>query len=344
MRILIRATNWLGDAVMSLPALRAVKANYPKSTVTLLVRRSLADLYARESCVDKVITYDGNRWNAARMLRKRKFHLGILFPNSFDSALIFRLAGIPDIVGYDCDIRRLLLTRPIKVPRWKGTVHERFYYLELLQEARVIDGYHAGDKPIVLDCATQAAALGRQSFVEQGIPGNVIGVSPGAAYGNAKRWLSERFAESAAGLASRLNGTVIIFGAPNDAAACAAVEQELQRRSIPVVNLAGKTTLRQFIDLTAACSVFLTNDSGSMHVASALAVPTVAIFGATNPKTTGPGGPSNAIVQEKVDCSPCLKRECPIDHRCMTRVTSQRVIDIASALIQLGKVETGKAH
>jgi heptosyltransferase-2 len=338
MRILIRATNWLGDAVMSLPALRAVKANYAGSTISLLAKRSVADLYTRESCVDKVIIYDGDRWNTARALRKRKFHIGILFPNSFDSALVFRLAGIPEIVGYDCDIRRLLLTRPIKVPRWKGSVHERFYYLELLQEARVIDGYHAGDGPILLDCAAEAADCGRQAFAGQGITGKVIGVSPGAAYGNAKRWLAARFAESAAALASQLNGTVALFGAPGDAASCAAVEDDLKSRSVPVVNFAGTTTLRQFIDLTAACSVFLTNDSGSMHVASALAVPTVAVFGATNAKTTGPAGPTNAVVQEKVDCSPCLKRECPIDHRCMTGVTSQRVVEAASALIQLGKV------
>src|SRR5580704_9475043 len=153
MRILIRATNWLGDAVMSLPAIRAIRANYPSSQISLLAQRSVADLYARERCIDKIIVYNRDRWETARALRARKFKLGILLPNSFDSALVFRLAGIPQIVGYDTDIRRLLLTRPIPVPSWKSTVHERFYYLELLQEARLIDGYHGADGPILLECA-----------------------------------------------------------------------------------------------------------------------------------------------------------------------------------------------
>ncbi len=337
MRILIRATNWLGDAVMSLPAIRAVRANYPTSQISLLARRSVADLYARESSINRVIVYDYGRWQTAQALRKRKFHLGILFPNSFDSALVLRLAGIPQIVGYDCDVRRFLLTRPIPVPRWKGSVHERFYYLELLQEARLIDGYHGADGHILLECASEAARDGEQEFAAQGVTGWVLGVSPGAAYGNAKRWLPERFVETAAHLASQRNGTVALFGASNDAAQCLAVEQALKERSIPVVNFAGKTSLRQFMNLAAACSLFLSNDSGAMHVASALGVPTVAVFGATNPKTTGPAGPNNAVVLERADCSPCFKRDCPIDHRCMKAVTAERVIESAGSLIQLEK-------
>ena len=335
MRILIRATNWLGDAVMSLPAIRAVKANYPTSQITLLALRSVADLYARESCIDKIIIYNRDRWKTARALRACKFKLGILLPNSFDSALVFRLAGIPQIVGYDCDMRRFFLTHPIPVPASKGSLHERFYYLELLQAARLIDGYHGADGPILLECAAESAIEGRRFFAEQGVTFPVIGVSPGAAYGSAKCWLADRFAASAAALASPKNGTVVLFGAAGDAGQCLAVQEVLERQSVPVVNLAGKTTLRQFIDRAAACSVFLTNDSGSMHVASALGVPTVAIFGATNPKTTGPAGPANSVILEKVDCSPCFKRECPIDHRCMTRVTSERVVEAASNLVQL---------
>jgi heptosyltransferase-2 len=321
---------------MSLPAIRAVRANYPESEISLLVKRSVADLYTRENCVNRIVVYDGNRWEAARALRARKFDLGILFPNSFDSALVFRLAGIPEVVGYDRDIRRLLLTRPVPVPSWKGSAHERFYYLYLLQEAGLIDGYHGAEGPILLECAAEAAAEGRRAFAAQGVAPPIVGVSPGAAYGSAKCWLPERFAESAAKLASG-KGAVVLFGAANDAAQCLKVEKALQSRSVPVVNLAGKTSLRQFIDLAAACSVFLTNDSGSMHVASALGVPTVAIFGATNPKTTGPAGPSHTVVLEKVECSPCLKRECPIDHRCMTRISSERVVEAAAALIQLSK-------
>lgn len=335
MRILIRATNWLGDAVMSLPAIRALRANYRTSEITLLAKRSVADLYARESTVDKVIVFDRGRFATARALRARKFHLGILFPNSFDSALLMRLAGIPQIVGYDTDMRKLLLTHAIPPPSWKGKNHERFYYLELLQTARIIDGYHHGDVPIQMERSEEAAAEGRDRFkqLEVGLP--VIGVSPGAAYGGAKCWLPERFAESAADLATKTGASVAIFGAAGDVNDCLAVETALKQYSVPVINLAGKTSLREFIELAAACSVFLTNDSGSMHVASALGVPTVAIFGATNPVTTGPAGPLKVVVQEKVECSPCFKRECPIDHRCMEQVTAARVIEAAAKLVQL---------
>ena len=337
MRILIRATNWLGDAVMSLPAIRAVRENYRSSEITLLAKRSVADVYARESAVDKVILY-ANRWRTAKALADRKFQLGILFPNSFDSALVMRMARIPQIVGYDTDMRRLLLSHPVPTPSWKGTVHERFYYLELLQEARLIDGYHQADAPIRLDHAADAASDGRLAFAERGIELPVIGVSPGAAYGSAKCWLPERFAESAAELARERGATVALFGSSGDASACEEVAEALKRYPVRVANLAGQTTLRQFIDMVAACSLFLTNDSGSMHVASAAGVPTVAIFGATNPKTTGPAGPYNAVVQQKVQCGPCFKRECPIDHHCMTRVTTARVLRAASNLIQVSNV------
>jgi heptosyltransferase-2 len=336
-RILIRATNWLGDAVMSLPAIRAVHGNYPASEVTVLAKPSVADLYARESSINKVILYEGNRWKTSRELRSHRFHIGILFPNSFDSALVLRMAGIPQIVGYKTDRRGMLLSHPVPAPLWKGNVHERYYYLELLQEARLIDAYHHADSAILLECASQAAADGQKVFAERGIQGPAIGVSPGAAYGSAKCWLPERFAESAASLASQQGGTVVLFGAPDDADDCLSVAKCLESYSVPVVNLAGQTTLREFIDLAAACSVFLTNDSGSMHVASALGVPTVAIFGATNPKTTGPTGPRNVVINEKVECSPCFKRECPIDdHPCMTQVTAAQVVEAAARLVQLG--------
>ena len=179
------------------------RANYLTARSVCWPNASVADLYARESVDRQDHRLQprslGNRPRPAT----GKFSLGILLPNSFDSALVFRLAGIPQIVGYDCDIRRLLLTRPVPAPGWKGRVHERFYYLELLQEARLIDGYQASDGPIRLECAAEAAREGRRVFAEQGVALPVIGVSPGAAYGSAKCWLPERFAESAATMASR---------------------------------------------------------------------------------------------------------------------------------------------
>ena len=156
----------------------------------------------------------------------------------------------------------------------------------------------------------------------------VIGVSPGAAYGAAKRWLPERFAEAAAHLAGEIAGSVAVFGSAAERPMCEEVASAADGR-----NFAGETSLREFIDMTAACRLFLTNDSGAMHIASALGVPSVTVFGPTDETATGPLGASARLVREPVDCAPCLLRECPIDHRCMTRVTAQRVVLVAEELI-----------
>ena len=157
-----------------------------------------------------------------------------------------------------------------------------------------------------------------------------IGVSPGAAYGSAKRWLPERFAESAARLAADIGASVAVFGSAAEKALCEEVTQAAGGH-----NLAGATTLRAFIEMTAACRLFLTNDSGAMHIASALGVPTVTVFGPTDETATGPLGPAARLVREPVDCAPCLLRECPIDHRCMTRVTADRVVQVAQELFNV---------
>ena len=160
-----------------------------------------------------------------------------------------------------------------------------------------------------------------------------IGVSPGAAYGDAKRWLPERFAEAAVLVARAQAATVALFGAAAERPLCESVADAIRAGGIEVRNFAGQTTLRQFIDLAAACRLFLTNDSGAMHIASALGVPTVTVFGATDDTTTGPTGAWARVVREQVECSPCLLRDCPIDHRCMTRVTSERVAAVALELL-----------
>jgi heptosyltransferase-2 len=162
----------------------------------------------------------------------------------------------------------------------------------------------------------------------------VIGVSPGAAYGGAKRWLPERFAETASQLAATTGATVAVFGSKDERAVAEIVAEHLRAARIVVHNFAGETTLREFIDLAAGCRVFITNDSGAMHVAAALGVPTVAVFGATDDEATGPTGPLIQVVREPVECSPCLLRECPIDHRCMTRVSADRVAQAALDLLK----------
>src|SRR4051794_38843547 len=274
-RVLVRATNWLGDAVMSLPALRAIRAVFPHAHLAVLARESVADLYTRERCVDRVIAYPklkglGPRRAFAAVLRAQRFDGAILLQNAFDAALIAWLAGIPERIGYDRDARGRLLTRAIAVPE-PGEIprHERFYYLELLRRAGLIERFPETTE-IRLDRLDEARAGGVEGFKVLGMTGPIVGVSPGAAYGNAKRWLPERFAESARQVAATLDAGVAVFGSASERELCEAVSREVRRAGLQVWNLAGDTSLEGFIGLAAACRVFLTNDSGAMHVASAV--------------------------------------------------------------------------
>lgn len=336
MKILVRATNWIGDAVMSLPALRAVRGRFPEAQLTVLAKPWVAALYEGEPSIDRVIPLAGApgardwalKWKLIHQLRGERFDLAILFPNSFESAAIVSLAGVKRIVGYRRDGRGFLLSDPITRPA-KGEIprHERFYYLEMLRRAGLIDSIP--DVPaICLGGITEARLRGEELLARAGVRLPVIGVSPGAAYGAAKRWLPERFGESAARLAAEIAGSVAVFGSAAETKMCGEVARAAHGR-----NFAGETSLRDFIDMTAACRLFLTNDSGAMHIASALGVPSVTIFGPTDETATGPLGEAARIVRTPVECAPCLLRECPIDHRCMTRVTAQRVVAEALTLI-----------
>jgi heptosyltransferase-2 len=328
-RICVRATNWLGDAVMSLPALRTIREIFPHAHLAVIARPSVAGIYERESRVDEVIIYTGGRLEFARRLRTGRFDAAILLQNAFDAALVTWLAGIPERIGYRRDGRGPLLTRAISVPE-PGEVprHERFYYLELLRRAGLLERFPECGA-IRLDRIDQARAAGLAQLAALQIDAPPVGISPGAAYGAAKRWPAERFVAAARLLQP---APVLIFGAPAEAPLCDAVAAGIPGAR----SLAGRTTLGQFIEFASVCRVFLTNDSGAMHVASALGVPTVAVFGATDDTTTGPTGPLARVVREHAECSPCLLRECPIDHRCMTRVTPERVAAAARELLDQG--------
>ena len=336
-RILIRAANWLGDAVMSLPAGRAIRERFPEAHITVLARGWVAELYRREPFADEVVVAPHTwpqRIELARKLRLERFDAAILLPNSFESALLARLAGIPRRIGYGRDHRGFLLTDAITPPR-PGEIpaHERFYYLELLRRAGVIPRLPPAE-PVLLHAAGEARSAGLELFCSMGLRMPVVGVSPGAQNSRAKQWLPERFVESALRLAASLEAAIVLFGSPAEQRLCQAMAEAIRRAGRPVLNLAGETTLVRFIELAAACRVFLTNDSGAMHVASALAVPTVAIFGPTEYFATAPAGPRSAIVREPVECSPCMLRDCPIDHRCMTAVSAARVAETALELLK----------
>ncbi|MEX2303467.1 MAG: lipopolysaccharide heptosyltransferase II [Bryobacterales bacterium] len=344
MKLLVRATNWLGDAVMSIPALREIRRSFPGSEIVVLARPWVADLYRREDFCDRILTYENRGRHAgargklrlAGELRRERFDCAILLQNALDAAVLTWLARIPKRIGYARDGRRALLTEPVAVPH-KDEIpeHQRYYYLELLRRAGLMKTLPEC-REIRLAGAAKAADSGRSLWRQRGFSAaRWIGVSPGAAFGGAKRWLPERFAESAAKLSAELDAEVAVFGSAAEAELCESVASGIGPRAH---SLAGKTTLAEFIDFAAACTVYLTNDSGPMHVASALGVPTVAVFGATDHIATGPTNEWARIVRQPVECSPCLLRECPIDHRCMTRVESAVVVAEAQSLLAAGRV------
>lgn len=366
-RILVRATNWLGDAVMSLPALQALRARYPIARISILARPWVADLYGREPFCDDVIPYDAPRgwagidvkWKLARMLAARRFDASILLPNAFEAAALVSAARIPVRIGYARDGRGWLLSHAVEVPdefrnsgraltvradergnvivRGAGprhaTRHQRFYYLELLKRAGVIESYRE-DAESRLSGSAEAAERGRRLFAGEDFPEKVIGMSPGAAFGSAKRWLPDHFVELGIQLARQWGAAVALFGSGGEAELCERIGRRLGKSGVTAANFAGKTSLREFVDRAAACFLYVTNDSGAMHVASALGVPTVAVFGSTDAVATGPAGSRFVVVQKPVECSPCQLRDCPIDHRCMTRISVEEVARAAEELMK----------
>jgi heptosyltransferase II len=331
---------------MSVPALHALRERFPSARISILARPWVASLYEGEPFCDELISYYaprgwkglGPKWVAASDLRRRRFDCAVLFQNAFEAAALVWLARIPARIGYDRDARGWLLTHPVPVPS-TGDVprHQRFYYLELLKRAGLVERY-SSDSPVKLS-ALGAAERGRKRFFEQGFTGPVIGVSPGAAYGGAKRWLPERFADAAVQIARERSSSVAVFGSKEEVGICEVVSEQVKAAGVRCANFGGLTSLREFIERAAACELFLTNDSGPMHIASALGVPTVAIFGATDDQTTGPTGFHTRVVRQQVECSPCLLRECPIDHRCMVRVSADRVAEAALSLVNPVQVE-----
>ena len=344
-RLLVRGPNWIGDAVMCEPALSAVRGLFPEAEVTLLVKPTVAELLAHHPAVDHTLVYEDRRkhvglagkWALADELRRRRFDLAILFQNAFEAALISFLAGIARRYGYATDGRGWLLTDPIE--RGPKTVrkHQVQYYLDLLRPLGA-DGSAAAPK---LFLSEQEEREMTAKLAERGVGAGdlVIGLNPGSTYGGAKRWLPDRFAETVQRVADDQRRTgrqahVVIVGAKGEEALARSIADRL---SVPAILLSGQTTVRELMAVTKRCDLFLTNDTGPMHIAAAFGVPVVAVFGPTDHRTTSPIGERHTIVRQPVDCAPCLLRECPIDHRCMTRVTVDDVHAAAVKQLQVGK-------
>jgi heptosyltransferase-2 len=335
-RLVVLAPNWLGDCVMALPAIAAVRAQFPSATLAVAARAPLAPLFELADGVDEIVRFEPSRrfrpWLAAsrdaRELASGRFDLAILLPNSFRAAWIARRAGIAERWGYAADRRTAMLTR--SVPRVRGG-HQADYYERLV--AALGCGKH-GEAPVLHlpdSLRGRARALLAANLWRAGE--KLVGMAPGAAYGSAKQWPSERFAALVVELAAEGLRTVLV-GAGTDVRTCSEVARRASaapRSGSTPIDLSGKTTLAELAGVLADCGSFVTNDSGAMHLAAAVGVPVTAIFGSTNERETSPlpvagrDAPAHSVVATSLWCRPCMLRECPLDHACMTAIDVARV-------------------
>ncbi|MFZ0427481.1 MAG: lipopolysaccharide heptosyltransferase II [Acidobacteriota bacterium] len=331
-RVLVRSTNWIGDVVMSLPALREVRRLHPDAHLAVVARDWVADLYREQGLVDEIVSFPSGRSSLRLIGRLRDFDRAVLFQNAFEAALLASLAGIPDRVGYATQGRGFLLTRKAR-PRTPGRrLHQVFYYLDLLHLTGLSDIDYLNRSEFRPDIRLRAtrAGLGRARalLAEAGAPadGQLMGLNPGATFGPAKRWLTDRYAALADRLIRETGATVLIFGSAAERPIAEAIQGSMKARAII---LSGRTSLETLVALISSCSLFITNDSGPMHLAAALEVPQVALFGSTDEIATGPFDSRAEVIHKHVDCSPCLRRTCPIDLRCFTRIGVDEVYEAA---------------
>ena len=365
-RILVRGVNWLGDAVMSTPALLRLREARPEAHITLLTPRKLAELWPQHPALDAVISFEAgeNVWRVARRLRQKKFDLALVLPNSPRSALEVWLAGIPERVGYARNWRNFFLTRCVpprtgeqkmqkrslaeikrlafasgnSTPRPGALISAEAHHLHQYLHLAAALGASATPLPPRLELAPAELEMARAKFLandsatrsQLAAPSACrwLGLNPGAEYGPAKRWPVENFIAAARAVSARVaNCKWMIFGGAKDARLGSQITEQLGASAI---NLAGKTSLRELMALLKQCEALLTNDTGPMHVAAALGTPVIALFGSTSPELTGPGvpgDPRHVLLRAGVACAPCFRRECPLDFRCMNDLQIKQVIE-----------------
>ncbi len=320
-RILIRTTNWVGDLVMTTPAIEAVRMNFPESSLTVLARPWVAPLLENLPAVNQVLPLETGNWyfsraveiiKTARLLRKMKFDMAIIFQNAFEAALLSYLGGVRFRIGYNTDGRGFLLSHSVIRNEEILRVHQVEYYLSLLKAM----GWQAESRDPRLFVAEKDRKVIHSLLSSKGIGQDhlLLGLSPGAVYGPAKRWPAERFAAVGDWAADRWGAKIVVMGSQGEMDICEAVGHSMKHDP---VNLCGRTRLGEAMALIERCQFFVTNDSGLMHIGAALDVPMVALFGSTDPVATGPRSRMARIVQKPVECAPCLKPECPTDYRCM---------------------------
>lgn len=340
MKILVRGTNWIGDAVMTIPALRELRRIFPSAHISLHTRKWAKGIFQDASFIDEIIAFDksGSKikdsLSQSKQVKQHNFDLVILFTNSFESALVYKLAKIPRRFGYAKEGRSFLLTDSVQMPAWKNERHEVFYYLNLIAE---VENSFFGKRTVLdnapiskLEVSDQRKIEARKILEKNGIDlrKKTVALGVGSTNSRAKRWQAESYAKLNDLLQSDSNCNVLLIGAFDEIDISSMVFEISEKK--PVI-LTGKTDLSEAVGVLAEIDLLISNDMGLAHIAPAAGTQTLVIFGPTNEKTTQPRG--SEIIRKTVDCAPCMKRDCPIDHRCMTQISPEEVFEKARKML-----------
>lgn len=339
-KIFARGTNWVGDAVMQIPALQELRRLFPSAHIALYTRSWARGIFADADFLDEIITFEKSdskvrdAFAQAKIIREGDFDLAVLFPNSFESALVAKLAKIPIRFGYAKDGRGFLLTDAVKIPEWKNQRHEAFYYLNLVAEIeREFSGTTTTlniEPQINLKVSDERKLLAREFLESRSIDlsKKIVALGVGSTNSRAKRWQAESYAKLNDKLQTEIGANVVLVGAKDELD----VSQEVYEKSaIKPTILTGETDLAQATAILSVVDLLVSNDMGLAHVAPAVGTKTLVIFGPTNELTTQPIG--SEIIRKQVECSPCMLRDCPIDHRCMTGISPDEVFLRAQKLL-----------
>ena len=339
-KILVRGANWVGDAVMTIPALRELQRVFPSAQITLFTRGWAHGIFEDADFIDKILTFEktesktGDVFAQAKVIKEGKFDLAVLFPNSFESALTAKLGKVSRRFGYSKDARRFLLTDAIKIPEWKNERHEVYYYLNLVAE---IERKFFGTEIVLstepktdLKVSEARKAEARKTLEANGVDlsQKIIALGVGSTNSRAKRWQMESYAELNDRIQTELNADVILVGAENE---LEVAQEVFEKSNIKPIILTGKTDLAEVAAILSEIDLLVSNDMGLAHIAPAVGTKTLVIFGPTNELTTKPIGAE--IIRKNVECAPCMLRDCPIDHRCMTRISAGEVFNKLTQMI-----------
>ena len=335
--IVVRGANWVGDSIMTIPALRELSRIFPDAEIVLHTRKWAEGIFRNADFLDRIDAYEPSTSKIkdtiaqSDILREQSFDLAILMPNSFESALTARLALIPKRIGYNKDLRGLLLTDPIAVPEWKAKRHEVFYFMNLIAEVEKrfvgTDTVLRSEPDSTLQISDERKAEARQILREAGVDltKKVVALGAGSTNSRAKRWGANSYAKLNDLLQNELRTNVILVGSADETGIASEVQKLSEK---PPIDMTGKTGLAEAAAILSVVDLLVSNDMGLAHIAPAVGTKTAVIFGPTDPVTTRPFSDNAVVVRHDVECSPCMLRDCPIDHRCMTRISVAEVFKV----------------